>query len=109
MKIRRFRDVFGPALLAAMAYGCNTAEPGAGFTNGPPPEIAPEKPGVRDDLPPPDRPDKDVLAGQDATNLGGTVAGGTSPGADDKGGSSGGTSPATPKADTSVPAAPPKN
>ncbi len=46
------RKILGAAAVAAIAGGCDTARPGAGFTNGPSPAVlkAEEKPAIRDDL-----------------------------------------------------------
>jgi hypothetical protein len=45
------RTILGGAILAALAAGCGTSPPGAGFTSGEKPTFtAEEKPAVRDDL-----------------------------------------------------------
>ena len=51
-----FRGILGAAVVAATCVGCDTARPGAGFTNGPSPDVlkAEDKPAVRDDLHEPD-------------------------------------------------------
>jgi hypothetical protein len=101
MRKLRLGGWVGTALLAALAPGCGTGEPGAGFTNGPAPEIAPEKPAVRDDLPPPNQPDADVLAGRNPTSAEGAV-GVIKSDTSGKGGAQGATSPAKPKTDGSA-------
>ena len=82
---KRLGILAGPALLAALAIGCGDGPPGAGITNGPEPSYAPEKPAVRDDLPPPDRPDADTAAGQpsagpEVAGTGGARPAGSQPG-----------------------------
>jgi hypothetical protein len=64
MFAKRIRDLLGPAIVAALVAGCDTSRPGGGLTNGPPPDLSPEKPAVRTDLPPPDIPDPDIAAGR---------------------------------------------
>jgi hypothetical protein len=64
MLAKSIRSLFGPAVVLGLACGCDTAEPGAGFTNGPPPMVQPENPAVRTDLPPPAITDADVTAGE---------------------------------------------
>jgi hypothetical protein len=74
MPAKRIQDLLGPALVAALVAGCETSEPGAGFTNGPPPAVAPEQPAVRTDLPPPDIVDPDLAAGKSPANSSGSEA-----------------------------------
>lgn len=62
MLARYARALLGSTLLAALAAGCENSRPGSGFTNEPEPIYAPEKPAVRTDLPPPDRPAPDTVA-----------------------------------------------
>src|SRR4051794_7541139 len=45
------RTILGGTVLAALAAGCGTSPPGAGFTSGDKPNLtAGEKPAIRDDL-----------------------------------------------------------
>ena len=54
--MRRIRTLLGSmAATAALAAGCDTAPPGGGFTNGPPPDLTAEKPAARTDGPDRDR------------------------------------------------------
>lgn len=54
------RLLWGLTFLAILATGCQNSQPGSGFTNEPEPIYAPEKPAIRTDLPPPDRPSPDT-------------------------------------------------
>ncbi len=68
MWTRRLVDLLASALLASVAIGCDSSRPGAGFTNGPEPEYAPENPAVRTDLPPPEMPEPDIEPGMVSSN-----------------------------------------
>jgi hypothetical protein len=76
MSPRRSLPWIAPAALALAAIGCDTGEPGAGLTNGPPPSTAPEKPAVRTDLPADADPGVSEPLGDlgDTENSGGTAA-----------------------------------
>jgi len=65
-------------LSLVLAIGCDTAPPGGGLTNGPPPDAAPSKAGVRSDLPVPEGPEVDEAVGRPAA----VVPEGTAPGLD---------------------------
>jgi hypothetical protein len=70
MMVKRALSLAAALLLTAWVCGCETSDPGGGFTNGPPPNVAPENPSVRTDLPPPDIRDAD-LAGKGQAGSGG--------------------------------------
>src|SRR5947209_20293794 len=88
--MRRFPKAIGPmALAAALAAGCDTAPPGGGFTNGPPPDMTAEKPAIRTDGPDRDRTDQGELKGAGGLATMPTGGGDNDSGTGGKGGNSG--------------------
>jgi len=93
--MRHFRNALASmAVAAAFFAGCDTAPPGGGFTNGPPPDLTAEKPAIRTDGPDRDRTDQGELKG--AAGLANMPTGGgeKDSGTGGKGGNSGENPPA---------------
>jgi hypothetical protein len=69
-------SLFGGLTLAAcLASGCNNGPPGGGLTNGPPPDLAAEKPAMRTDMPESNRTNTGEMKGAAGTE--GSVSAGT--------------------------------
>ncbi len=95
--MRRIRTTLGSmAVAAALAAGCDTAPPGGGFTNGPPPDLTAEKPAARTDGPDRDRTNQGETKGAGGITDMPISGGDRDSGTGGKGGNSGENAPAKP-------------